>query len=416
MEKSRNKELVLITKRFPFFKTEAFLESEITVLAKFFDRITIFPYEVSGYCRKVPNNVVVDISFSECYKKKKSRAIKTLFSVEFIKAILDHKKLLKGAKDLNMLLKFISNTQAYKKFFKGKMELLQNADLVYTYWFNESTYAFLQLKETINFKASIISRAHRFDIYENLATTRSFWPYRKYCLDQVGALFSISEDGKEYLEANYGNHSNINVARLGVCDRDKIAMRSQNSEISIVSVSRIALMKRVDFIKAAIVQYAFEQPELKVKWTHFGDGQGWEELKNTQGIPKNLTLALKGNVKNEEIYAHYAECPVDLFVNLSSSEGIPVSIMEAISFGIPVVATKVGGTGEIVSNITGKLLGANPSLSEVVEAFHEVLGRNIPASQVKNFFDTYYNAAINYSSFSKELSKFNRTEKELQLS
>ena len=32
----------------------------------------------------------------------------------------------------------------------------------------------------------------------------------------------------------------------------------------------------------------------------------------------------------------------DLFVNMSLSEGIPVSIMEAISFGIPIIATNVG--------------------------------------------------------------------------
>ena len=37
-------------------------------------------------------------------------------------------------------------------------------------------------------------------------------------------------------------------------------------------------------------------------------------------------------------------------MNVSESEGIPVSIMEASSFGIPVIATNVGGVGEIVEN------------------------------------------------------------------
>ncbi|MFR4320263.1 MAG: glycosyltransferase [Blautia massiliensis (ex Durand et al. 2017)] len=35
-------------------------------------------------------------------------------------------------------------------------------------------------------------------------------------------------------------------------------------------------------------------------------------------------------------------------MNVSSSEGIPVSIMEATSFGIPGIATDAGGTKEII--------------------------------------------------------------------
>ena len=45
--------------------------------------------------------------------------------------------------------------------------------------------------------------------------------------------------------------------------------------------------------------------------------------------------------------------PVDLFLTVSANEGIPVSIMEAQSFGIPVIATDVGGISEIVNNVNG---------------------------------------------------------------
>lgn len=46
-----------------------------------------------------------------------------------------------------------------------------------------------------------------------------------------------------------------------------------------------------------------------------------------------------------------------MFINVSSSEGLPVSIMEACSFGIPIIATNVGGTAEIVqAGVNGILL------------------------------------------------------------
>ncbi len=45
---------------------------------------------------------------------------------------------------------------------------------------------------------------------------------------------------------------------------------------------------------------------------------------------------------------YYSNHDIHLFINVSKSEGLPVSIIEAISFGIPVIATDVGGTREIV--------------------------------------------------------------------
>lgn len=55
-----------------------------------------------------------------------------------------------------------------------------------------------------------------------------------------------------------------------------------------------------------------------------------------------------------------------LFFNVSSMEGLPVSLMESISYGIPAVATNVGGTGEVVVNgITGTLLPPNPTPEEI---------------------------------------------------
>ena len=61
-------------------------------------------------------------------------------------------------------------------------------------------------------------------------------------------------------------------------------------------------------------------------------------------------MSLKGNVDNAALLEDYITENYYLFVNVSSSEGIPVSIMEASSVGIPCLATDVGGTGEIISD------------------------------------------------------------------
>jgi glycosyltransferase involved in cell wall biosynthesis len=46
----------------------------------------------------------------------------------------------------------------------------------------------------------------------------------------------------------------------------------------------------------------------------------------------------------------------DVFVNCSTSEGISLTILEAMAAGLPVVATAVGGTPEVVTNDCGYLV------------------------------------------------------------
>ena len=65
---------------------------------------------------------------------------------------------------------------------------------------------------------------------------------------------------------------------------------------------------------------------------------------NISSLPSTISVKIMGRMKNKDIYSLYEKEKPDLFINLSSSEGIPVSIMEAMSFGIPVISTDVGGT------------------------------------------------------------------------
>jgi glycosyltransferase involved in cell wall biosynthesis len=96
--------------------------------------------------------------------------------------------------------------------------------------------------------------------------------------------------------------------------------------------------------------------------------------------------------------------PVDVFINISMSEGVPVSIMEAQSFGLPVIATDVGGTKEIMTATNGILLPSSPTIVEVADAMEYIMNNNFDRMAIKESWKNVSDADINFTAFVKHLS------------
>jgi glycosyltransferase involved in cell wall biosynthesis len=105
----------------------------------------------------------------------------------------------------------------------------------------------------------------------------------------------------------------------------------------------------------------------------------------------------------------YRNNPVDVFVNVSQTEGTSVAVMEAISCGIPVVATAVGGNPEIVTEKNGLLLSPNPSATEIANALFLFLDN--PSSAVSKrigsraVWNERYNSERNFPDFISRLKE-----------
>ncbi len=98
----------------------------------------------------------------------------------------------------------------------------------------------------------------------------------------------------------------------------------------------------MDLIASAYKFWNYEDLE----WKHYGDGDYRGEIEKM--VNKNV---LVGQVSNAEIIGAlnlYKE--TGFLINVSKYEGIPVSMMEAMSFGIPCIGTDVGGVSEIIDS------------------------------------------------------------------
>lgn len=134
-----------------------------------------------------------------------------------------------------------------------------------------------------------------------------------------------------------------------------------------------------------------------------------EKIKSlSKKLSNNIKVNFKGNVSNQILMKEYKDNCYDWFINVSTSEGIPVSIMEAMSFGIPCIATDVGGTSEIVDNKNGFLIDkdiSNKKLAELIYYIYELSYEEYIQYRfsARNTWLNKYNSDKNYKKFVSEL-------------
>jgi len=258
--------------------------------------------------------------------------------------------------------------RAYYHHFSSVIDNIENPSetLLYFYW-GMRWSQFIPLINTNILK--IVIRFHGSDLYEE--TNNNYIPYRRIQIELADKLVVISQQGMSYLSTKYpfAGHKAF-ISRLGTVDYGINSVKERrNQPKTIVSCSNLVPVKRVHLI-IDILKH-FPEP---VNWIHFGDGIEKDRiLDSCKTLPENVSWTLHGSTDHDELMRFFRSNPIDLFINVSSSEGIPVSVMEALSFGIPVVATDVGGTRELVDNSVGRLLPMSFNSQSVAKLILDLL-------------------------------------------
>src|SRR3989339_1850409 len=96
-----------------------------------------------------------------------------------------------------------------------------------------------------------------------------------------------------------------------------------------------------------------EKTKNKVRFTIVGSGEKKEYLRNL-AKEKNVEVVFTGNLEHSDVMKELTKN--DIFVFISAWEGFPYTILEAMSKGLPVIASNVGGISEVVDNNVGRLV------------------------------------------------------------
>lgn len=390
------KNLYLFTVKYPYTKyAECFLEDEINYLAKKFDHIEIVPLQAESavpksvpsnctYCEPLFNNRIKSMFLGFFNWRVANEMFPLLFKNGILKDRVRKKDWIKAYFTACNLL----NAVTVKRISKN----LTKEDVCYFYWGKWSNVLACFWRGKCHF----VSRFHgEGDLWEECH--KGYVPLRKEVVSALDAAVFISEKGREYFKKRYPECCAL-FFPLGSNDI-VLPERTESGVLRVVSCSTVSKLKRVTLIYQSLLAVKHR----KIKWIHIGGGPEMATLQAMVESKKgsHVEVELMGPVSHDKVLDFYSKHCFDLFVNLSTNEGVPVSIMEAISCDIPVIATNVGGNSEVVTKETGILVSANPSPEEVAEAVDQIVIRNYCP---REFWKKHYDADKNYRAFANFLS------------
>ena len=143
-----------------------------------------------------------------------------------------------------------------------------------------------------------------------------------------------------------------------------VSRRDEKDSVTVLFVGRLSREKRPEWFIELASELRARRTDMKKHFRIAGDGPLRPELERMVR-DRGLCEVVHFLGEQRDMSETYADA--DLLVLTSRYEGTPNVLLEAMAHGLPVVATKVGGVPEIVTDKCGVLVDPH-SLPDMVEA------------------------------------------------
>ena len=215
----------------------------------------------------------------------------------------------------------------------------------------------------LNMKNKVVYTVHGFDSIR--LAHRVFLPLEKLFQHFCGAIVGVSDYDNKNLRSEkiYKNVSTIyNGISEQTINKESMFPFDTNGKKIILNIARISPQK--NFQMFLDVAKKFDNNYLFV-WIGGEPGLSLDDLYKKYNVPENVKLM--GDVPNASRYINLC----DLFVLFSNFEGLPMTIIEAMSQKKAIVASDVGGIYELVDDTNGKLI--KNDIDEASNAIRDIL-------------------------------------------
>jgi glycosyltransferase involved in cell wall biosynthesis len=176
------------------------------------------------------------------------------------------------------------------------------------------------------------------------------------------ASFAVSGDLREHLIAEGFAPDRLGVIYNGIDvgpaprDADRASARSRLSldarELVVGTIARLDPVKDLGTLIRAVAEVALARP---ITLLVVGDGP---ERAALERVASELACGTRVRFVGHRDDARAWLPGCDVYANSSISEGVSLTLLEAMAAGLPIVATRVGGTPEVVDDSCARLVEA----------------------------------------------------------
>lgn len=398
-------QLVVLTSQYPFgIASETFLEAELPILAEHFAKVLVLPSTTHPTIRAMPHNVEV-VQMAWTREPRRRSRIAALASRQAADVVYASRAapadLARHASAPRTYIDVLGRNVLKARELSELIERRALHDAVfYDYWFENSTIALALVRRSGAIRTAT-ARAHGFDVYDDQWGGHPV-PFRQAKAVGLDAVYPTSVAAQSYLRRRVpALGTKTEVHKLGVADPGVASPTPpEEGRALIVTCAALHEVKRVHLVPRALARLT-----VPFEWVHIGDGP---ERSRVEAAAQHLlprgTWRLVGQIPNHEVQSYYRRHPVRVLLSMSRSEGEPVSMMEAISYGIPIVACNVGGVSELVRDRVGILVDPEANPQQVADALHEALADDrFDRDEIREEWRMRYNAAANYARFADAL-------------
>ena len=244
------------------------------------------------------------------------------------------------------------------------------ADHIHAYWASVAATMAMTAGATSGVPWSFT--AHRWDI----ETPNAF----RAKVEHARFVRFISEDGLELARPVAGPElgQKAEIIRMGVPLSSRPLEKTTpppGVQLRVICTGSLIVRKGQRFLLEAV--HRLQTRGLYVQVSFAGNGPERDALlAQAQVLGMSEQVTFLGNVDHAALLDSYSEGRYDAFVLPSLHEGISIALIEAMSRGLPAIATDVGGTRELLTAGSGQLIP--PEDVESLAAALTLFARNEP--------------------------------------
>ena len=219
---------------------------------------------------------------------------------------------------------------------------------------------------------------------------------RSYIVKKSDIVVTPSKHLKNFI-LNLGFKNKIEIINNGVFIPEENTNIFTNDQINITIVSRLVSHKNIKKIIRAISDLNDPLIYLNI----IGDGPELNQLQRISLESNNKdNIIFHGKLNRDDINHIFLKS--DIYIQASNYEGLPHSLLEAMSYGIPVLCTPVGECKEILGNEDrGYILDLPVSKNNIKSKIIEIIGEkniaNKKGERGKDFINEKYNLTNSFN-------------------